>query len=150
MNTILRNFLVTLKRFKVASSLNILGLSVAFAAFIVIMMQVNYDRGFDRFEAVPLRVGDGLFLPLVGGKRPFLALSAGVAESTACLPKGETADAKVETPAFVYAGVREGDAVGRVVFTWNGQTLGTVPLCADEDAPVRRLSFWEKLFGAKE
>ncbi len=108
------------------------------------------DRGFDRFEAVPLRVGDGLFLPLVGGKQPFLALSDGGVEWTACLPKGETADAKVETPAFVYAGVRQGDAVGRVAFTWNGQTLGTVPLCADEDAPVRRLSFWEKLFGAEE
>lgn len=32
-----------------ASTLNIVGLSVAFAAFIVIMMQVSYDRGFDQF-----------------------------------------------------------------------------------------------------
>ena len=50
MNTILRNFLTTLKRFKTASALNIVGLSVAFAAFIVIMTQVDYARSFDRFH----------------------------------------------------------------------------------------------------
>lgn len=50
MKTIFRNFLTTLKRFKLASSLNILGLSVAFAAFTVIMIQVHYDRSFDQFH----------------------------------------------------------------------------------------------------
>ena len=30
-----------------ATLLNVAGLSVAFAAFMVIMMQVNYDRTFD-------------------------------------------------------------------------------------------------------
>jgi putative ABC transport system permease protein len=48
MKTILRNFLSVLRRFKMATALNILGLSVAFAAFMIIMMQVEYDRGFDR------------------------------------------------------------------------------------------------------
>lgn len=47
MKTILRNFLTTLRRFKLASALNILGLSVAFAAFMVIMMQVHYENTFD-------------------------------------------------------------------------------------------------------
>lgn len=51
MRTILRNFLVTLRRFKLASALNILGLSVAFAAFTVILIQVRYDLGFDRFHS---------------------------------------------------------------------------------------------------
>ena len=44
----LRNFLVTIKRFKLACGLNIVGLSVAFGAFIVILMQVSYERGFDK------------------------------------------------------------------------------------------------------
>lgn len=47
MKAILRNFLVILSRFRLASSLNILGLSVAFAAFIIIMIQVRYERNFD-------------------------------------------------------------------------------------------------------
>lgn len=47
MKAIFRNFLFILSRFRLASSLNILGLSVAFAAFIIIMIQVKYERTFD-------------------------------------------------------------------------------------------------------
>ncbi|RHJ94866.1 ABC transporter permease [Parabacteroides bouchesdurhonensis] len=50
MKTIVRNFISVLRRFKMATTLNILGLSVAFAAFMIIMMQVDYDRTFDRFH----------------------------------------------------------------------------------------------------
>jgi putative ABC transport system permease protein len=48
MKLILRNFLFVLKRFKVSSVLNILGLSLAFAVFFAIIVQVRYDFGFDR------------------------------------------------------------------------------------------------------
>lgn len=47
MNTIVRNLFYTLGRFRLASSLNLLGLSGAFAAFVVIMMKVGYERSFD-------------------------------------------------------------------------------------------------------
>jgi len=47
MKTIYRNLLSVIRRFKMATLLNVAGLSVAFAAFMVIMMQVNYDRTFD-------------------------------------------------------------------------------------------------------
>ena len=47
MKPLFRNFLMTLLRFKLASQLNILGLSVAFAAFIMLMIQVRYERTFD-------------------------------------------------------------------------------------------------------
>ena len=50
MRTIFRNFITTLRRFRLASSLNILGLSVAFAAFILILMQVRYETSFDKFH----------------------------------------------------------------------------------------------------
>lgn len=50
MKTIIRNFLSVLRRFKMATILNILGLSVAFAAFMVIMMQVDYDQHFDTYH----------------------------------------------------------------------------------------------------
>lgn len=48
MKTILRNLLSVSRRFKMAMLLNVLGLSVAFAAFVLIMMQVDYDRNFDK------------------------------------------------------------------------------------------------------
>jgi putative ABC transport system permease protein len=50
MNPILRNFLSVIRRFRVATTLNVLGLSVAFAAFMVIMIQLDYDLGFDKFH----------------------------------------------------------------------------------------------------
>ena len=48
---ILRNFWATLKRYKAVSILNILGLTLAFTAFAVILMQVRYDLGYDKFHA---------------------------------------------------------------------------------------------------
>lgn len=45
---ILNNFIYVLKRFKTSSILNILGLSAAFAVFIVLTIQVYYDFSYDR------------------------------------------------------------------------------------------------------
>jgi len=50
MNPIFKNFLNIIRRFKLAVALNILGLSVAFAAFMVIMMQLHHDFSFDKFH----------------------------------------------------------------------------------------------------
>lgn len=47
MKTIIQNFMSILRRFRTATFLNVLGLSVAFAAFIIIMIQVNYERNYD-------------------------------------------------------------------------------------------------------
>ncbi len=48
MKTIIYNFLMTLRRFKMASVLNILGLTVAFSAFMVIMMHLSWEQNFNR------------------------------------------------------------------------------------------------------
>lgn len=56
MNTIIRNFLNVLKRFRMATFLNLAGLSVAFAAFIIILMQVSYERTYDRGYATSERI----------------------------------------------------------------------------------------------
>jgi putative ABC transport system permease protein len=48
MKTIIRNFLSVIRRYQLALYLNILGLSVAFAAFMVIMIQLHYDFSFDK------------------------------------------------------------------------------------------------------
>lgn len=48
MKAIMRNFLFTLRRFKLSSFLNIMGLSIAFTTFIVIVMQIKYDQSYDR------------------------------------------------------------------------------------------------------
>jgi len=48
--SILKNILSVICRFKLATTLNIFGLSVAFAVFMVIMMQLNFDYGYDKFQ----------------------------------------------------------------------------------------------------
>ena len=55
--TILRNLFYTLKRFRTASFLNLLGLSAAFAAFIVIMMKTRYEQQFDTCYPEPPLTG---------------------------------------------------------------------------------------------
>lgn len=76
MKTIIRNLLGIVRRFKVATLLNIMGLSVAFAAFIILMIQLQYDWGFDRNQQNAKRIFRvGLVFPDYGNQvvhaRPF-------------------------------------------------------------------------------
>lgn len=48
MNKIIRNFWMTLSRYKLASTLNILSLAIAFAVFIVIMSQLYWEWSFNK------------------------------------------------------------------------------------------------------
>jgi putative ABC transport system permease protein len=48
MYPILRNLISVIRRFKLAAALNILGLSVAFAAFMIIMIQLDYDFNYSK------------------------------------------------------------------------------------------------------
>ena len=50
MTPVLKNCLSVFRRYRLAVVLNILGLSVAFAAFMIIMIQLNYDFSFDKFH----------------------------------------------------------------------------------------------------
>lgn len=56
MKTILRNLLSVLRRFRMATFLNVAGLAVAFAAFIVILIQINFERNFDRCHPTADRI----------------------------------------------------------------------------------------------
>ena len=48
MKTIIRNFTSIFKKFVTANLLNLLGLSLAFASFFIIMTQVNFDLSFNK------------------------------------------------------------------------------------------------------
>ncbi|MDU1892568.1 MAG: FtsX-like permease family protein [Dysgonomonas sp.] len=56
MKSIIRNFIYVFRRFKTATILNILGLSVAFAAFLVIMIQVRSEYSFDKIYPTSERI----------------------------------------------------------------------------------------------
>ena len=64
MKTIIRNLLGVVRRFKMATLLNVMGLSIAFSAFIILMIQLQYDWGFDRFQKNAERIYRvGLYTP---------------------------------------------------------------------------------------
>ena len=44
MRLIIRNFIRIFQRFRLAMTLNILGLSIAFVAFMLLIMQWSYDQ----------------------------------------------------------------------------------------------------------
>lgn len=56
MKIIVRNLFSVLRRFKMATALNVLGLAVAFASFVIILIQVNYERNFDRCHPTSDRI----------------------------------------------------------------------------------------------
>ena len=56
MKLLLRNFLSIVRRFKMAMTLNVFGFAVAFAAFMIILMQVRYEYTFDRCHPTADRV----------------------------------------------------------------------------------------------
>ncbi|GGK04461.1 ABC transporter permease [Parabacteroides faecis] len=70
MKTLIKNFFSVLRRFKMATILNILGLSIAFTAFMIILMQLDYDWSFDKSHRkadciyrVERTFGDGVTIP---------------------------------------------------------------------------------------
>lgn len=51
MKLMIRNLLYLFKRFKTAVVLNLFGLTIAFAAFLLIVMQVNYEMNYDAMHS---------------------------------------------------------------------------------------------------
>lgn len=105
MKTILRNFRTTLMRFKLASALNIIGLSIAFAAFMVIMMQVRHDRTFDSVHPNADRLyrvasmnsqTQGMVYVSRAAFDTYTTLSPGIDQATLVAPPWRTSYIKVE------------------------------------------------------
>lgn len=78
MKAVFRNFLFLLKRFKIATFLNIIGLSMAFAAFIVMMIQVRFEYRFDRCHP---NAGQTFRVDLVRGNSPTTTLPRAFADA---------------------------------------------------------------------
>ena len=51
MKLMIRNLLYLFKRFKTAVVLNLFGLTIAFAAFLLIVMQVDYEMNYDAMHS---------------------------------------------------------------------------------------------------
>ena len=87
-------------------------------------------------------------IPVCGGTQA--SLSVRTRENVvAVLPEhhGEIR-AVMEIPRFLYAGVAEGDAVGKVIFYADGEKVGEAILYAEIAVPIARKekNFWKIIF----
>ena len=104
------------------------------------------DLGFASFETVVPEVQTAFLLPLVGGGKAFVNVRLSSLPAF-CVPKGAVVSGRIEAPRFLYAGVREGETVGRVVFYAGETVLGQAELVCGENTVHKRISIWEKVFG---
>lgn len=111
MKTIFRNLLSIVRRFRMATFLNILGLSVAFAAFLLIVMHVNYERNFDRSYATSERV--------------YRVTLNGEGEFSFILPRAFV-EAVIQSSPHIEGGTLLNPYVGKIYFTTNESEKGFV------------------------
>ena len=105
---------------------------------------LNY--GFAMYRCKTVKAYTPMELPLEGGEKDFLTVECRETV-TVCLPKGEDITLRVEAPQKLYAGMPAGSTVGRVVLLYKGEEIGCMPLVTAEDAPVKKITLWEKWFG---
>jgi len=154
----IKNFLFILKRFKTSSILNILGLSVAFAVFIIIMMQVDYDYHFDTFHKNSDRIYRVEFIHSLGSKqaiinRPLAELwfqsSPHIVASTLTNPWSGNMLFSIEKNGSKFTSVETGQGVspGFIQMFQFTMTEGTEKALDDPGSVVIPQSLARKLFG---
>ncbi len=101
------------------------------------------DWGFATYGLYHVEAGTLDSMYVTGGKIDRVALT--YPAFTAVLPKGEIASVEmtVDVPSSLPAPIREGEAVGKVTFTSNGKTIGTVAVSAGETS--EKIGLWHLL-----
>ncbi len=106
------------------------------------------DFGFSLYEEVTLSDTVSYEVPVCGGTSASVCVRTRECPA-ALLPQGGGEITSVtEMPRFLYAGVREGDVVGRIVFYADGARVGEALLYAEGSVPIARKekSFWKIFF----
>ncbi len=107
-----------------------------------------YSEAFGKIEKRTLSdKGENAFeVSVVGGKNNYVT----VVNNTAIelfLPKDAEITVKVYLPPFVYAPVDKGDIIGELRIYCNNEVIYTAPLCSIENIPIKKISFFKKIFG---
>lgn len=112
--------------------------------------QAMLEYGFSRVERVTLPAVILPRLAVAGGKQAAVAVTAAVPDKTVLEKPVKTITARWELPPLLVAPVKQGTAVGRVVYTAGETVVASVPITVTEavevygtDSAVRR--FWREL-----
>ena len=106
------------------------------------------DYGFSKVKQISFDdTALGLQAPVVGGVRDSITVNAAFTASASVLAEEESKiEKKMEVPSFLYAPVRKGQTVGKLIYEIDGRVLASVDLLAGEDLPaqVKQKSLWER------
>ncbi|MBQ9742941.1 MAG: D-alanyl-D-alanine carboxypeptidase [Ruminococcus sp.] len=112
-----------------------------------------YEYGFGNFSPVDSAASDSTYtVSVLGSRRNTLTAKAQVTQR--CIVEADKAQSvicQVYLPPVVYAPVKKGDTLGKVVYSLDGEIIQEIPLIAGESAaymesaPLTRL--WRRIFG---
>lgn len=109
--------------------------------------QKLYDYGFSHVQKTELAIPEELSQKVVGSDTQQIAL---VPEKTLCIGafEGDTSAVtyKILKPPFSYAPICAGDEVGMLEYYYEDLCIGTVPLCAVQDAGMSEIQVSGNLF----
>lgn len=99
-----------------------------------------YDFGFSNYEMVRFD-GVSLSVPVISGVCD--SVKASSLDSISILMSRQSAEiqTRIEVPRFLYAGVKKGDRVGRIIYIQNGKIIATSPIIANEDVAKVKYRF---------
>jgi D-alanyl-D-alanine carboxypeptidase len=106
-----------------------------------------YDWAFGEFKYVdPLPLGAVCQLPVISGEQDYVRLEA-MSGKKVLVGMDEKLSLTIEAPRFVYAGIVQGQQVGKAIVSVNGETLADFPLVYSESVALAegiRLTPWER------
>lgn len=92
-----------------------------------------YEFGFENYKRINLAT-ISLDIPVISGQKSKVLVKS--TETSLVLPSDyKSIEATIEAPHFLYAGLKRGEQIGRVVYTYNGKILASSPLILCEDVP---------------
>lgn len=98
------------------------------------------DWGFAKYGLYTCGAGAPVPLRVTGGTQP--SVSVNYPAFSCVLPKGEVAsvDMEIHIPESIQAPIHQGEAVGTVVYTCKGRTLGEISVTANEASEC--IGYW--------
>ena len=103
------------------------------------------DAGFAQMRCVTMPTPLLTPLPVFGGQRSEVPLSVSVPTAVVLNGREEDVETEVSLPPYVWAPVKQGDAVGRVVYRLDGDVLAEAPITVAMDVEqAAPLGAWER------
>lgn len=99
--------------------------------------QTLYERYFPSVKRQPIPPPTGLRIPVTGGVAPWVAVTPSAEFSTIAVNgAAKKVTTEIFAPQFVYAPIKKGDILGKIVYYIDSELLGECSLTAEEEIPT--------------